>query len=271
MRSSLYLVIRTLGRQFLRTRGIANKTHCFLRHVIGLTLFALKLWMIDLRPSTHCWKKEQKNPSEQSSAAGTVFVLDSPPPLCNQTTNSPVIPFYHTAIYILHGCILFFNIQLSFFLWHLQGMKERLDCLKEMPPTGWLAKLSTCGLFKYKPYDFSCSALSKQSVQYMLIHLPPPCYMAMWGGPSLQRLIRSVGAAYIAYLSAFPSTALKSKKLSCLLRGQPEQAGMCSHNFCIRTRASTVAHTITPWVYKEKWRQMEDVREELRVCKSAFY
>lgn len=101
-------MIRTLGRQFLRTRGIANKTHCFLRHVIGLTLFALKLWMIDLRPSTHCWKKGKKNPSEQSSAAGTVFLLDSPPPLCNQTTNSPVIPsttqpsiFYMVVFYSL--------------------------------------------------------------------------------------------------------------------------------------------------------------------------
>lgn len=109
MRCSLYLVIRTLGRQFLRTRGAANKTHCFLRHVIGLTLFALKLWMIDLRPSTHCWKKnKKKNPSEQSSAAGTMFLLDSLSPLCNQTTNSPFISsstqpsiFYMVVLYSL--------------------------------------------------------------------------------------------------------------------------------------------------------------------------
>lgn len=31
-------------------------TYCFLRHVIGLTLLALKLCMMDPSPSTHCWK-----------------------------------------------------------------------------------------------------------------------------------------------------------------------------------------------------------------------
>lgn len=35
-------------------RGGNKITYCFLRHVIGLTLLALKLCMMDPSPSTHC-------------------------------------------------------------------------------------------------------------------------------------------------------------------------------------------------------------------------
>lgn len=53
-------------------------------------------WLISGLPPI-AENRRKKNPSEQSSAAGTVFLLDSPPPLCNQTTHSPSLPFYHTA------------------------------------------------------------------------------------------------------------------------------------------------------------------------------
>lgn len=37
-----------------KSRGEKKVTYCFLRHVIGLTLLALKLCMMDPSPSTHC-------------------------------------------------------------------------------------------------------------------------------------------------------------------------------------------------------------------------
>lgn len=40
-------------------RGGKKITYCFLRHVIGLTLLALKLCMMDPSPSTHCWKTQK--------------------------------------------------------------------------------------------------------------------------------------------------------------------------------------------------------------------
>lgn len=40
-------------------RGRKKVTYCFLRHVIGLTLLALKLCMMDPSPSTHCWKTQK--------------------------------------------------------------------------------------------------------------------------------------------------------------------------------------------------------------------
>lgn len=47
------------GQENKGERGGKKVTYCFLRHVIGLTLFALKLWMMDPSPSTHCWKTQK--------------------------------------------------------------------------------------------------------------------------------------------------------------------------------------------------------------------
>lgn len=42
----------------IKETGGKKVTYCFLRHVIGLTLLALKLCMMDPSPSTHCWKTQ---------------------------------------------------------------------------------------------------------------------------------------------------------------------------------------------------------------------
>lgn len=93
----------------------------------------------------------------------------------------------------------------------------------------------------------------------------------MRGGPSVQRLIRSIWPAHIAYLFCLFQQSLKKSKIPCLLPRYPEQAGMCSQNFCIRAWTSAAAHTITPWVYKEKWGQIKHDGKELWVCKRAFF
>lgn len=47
------------GQENKGERAGKKVTYCFLRHVIGLTLLALKLCMIDPSPSTHCWKTQK--------------------------------------------------------------------------------------------------------------------------------------------------------------------------------------------------------------------
>lgn len=47
---------KTQGQKNKGEGGGKKSTYCFLRHVIGLTLLALKLCMMDPSPSTHCWK-----------------------------------------------------------------------------------------------------------------------------------------------------------------------------------------------------------------------
>lgn len=47
------------GQENKGERGGKKVTYCFLRHVIGLTLFALKLCMMDPSPSIHCWKTQK--------------------------------------------------------------------------------------------------------------------------------------------------------------------------------------------------------------------
>ena len=80
---------------------------------------------------------------------------------------------------------------------------------------------------------------------------------------------------HLACLHSLPvclfQQSLKKSKIRCLLPRYPEQAGMCSQNFCIRTWTSAAVHTTTPRVYKEKWGQITHDRKELWVCKRAFF